>query len=125
MKAEENLEKFYLQLKTLEVRHDDVACRFFPCTTDSFTTAWYHSLPPNSIQNWGAFECMFLENFAHDKTPAMLLKELGSLNMEGKEKVKYFNQRFTRILKKFTTNTKPHDSITVDYYMSALSTNIS
>ena len=44
--------------------------------------------------------------------------------MEGKEKVKYFNQRFTRILKKFAIDTKPHDSITVDYYTSALSTNI-
>jgi len=67
---------------------------------------------------------MFLENFVNDKTPSMLLKELGSLKMEGKEKVKYFNQRFTRILKKFAIDTKPHDSITVDYYTSALSTNI-
>ena len=67
---------------------------------------------------------MFLENFSNEKTLAMLLKELGSLKMEGKEKVKYLNQRFTRILNKFEVDTKPHDSITVDYYASALSTNI-
>jgi len=67
---------------------------------------------------------MLLENFVDDKTPAMLLKELGSLEMEGKEKVKYFNQRFTCILNKFVADTKPHDSIMVDYYTSALPTMI-
>ena len=46
---------------------------------------------------------MFLEKFVDDKTPAMLLKELGSLEMEGKEKVKDFNKRFTCILNKFAT----------------------
>lgn len=54
----------------------------------------------------------------------MLLKELGSLKMEGKEKVKGLNQRFLRILNKFVVHTKPHDSISVDYYTSALPTNI-
>ena len=44
--------------------------------------------------------------------------------MEGNEKLKDFNQRFTRILNKFAVDTKPHDSITVDYYTSALPTNI-
>jgi len=91
MKAKDHLDNFYVQLQTLEVRHDDVACRLFPCTLDGRATTWYHSLPPNSIQNWGAFKRMFLENFANDKTSTMLLKELGSLKMEGKEKVKDFN----------------------------------
>ena len=114
VKAEDHLDNFYLQLQTLEVRHDDISCRLFPCTLDSHVAAWYHNLPPNPIQNWGAFKCMFLESFVNDKTPAMLLKELGSLKMEGKEKVKDINQRFTHILKKFAVDTKPHDSITVD-----------
>lgn len=67
---------------------------------------------------------MFLEKFVDDKTLAMLLKELGSLKMEGKEKVKYFSKRFTRILNKFVVDTKPHDSITINYYTSALPTTI-
>jgi len=67
---------------------------------------------------------MFLENFVDDKTPAMLLKELGSLNMEGKEKVKDFNQRYNCILKKIAIDTKPHGSITINYYTSTLSTSI-
>ena len=34
VKAKDHLENFYLQLQTLEVRYDEVACRFFPCTLD-------------------------------------------------------------------------------------------
>jgi len=86
--------------------------------------AWYHNLLANSIQNSGAFKCIFLETFADEKTTTMLLKELGSLNTEGKEKVKDFNQRFLHILKKFALDKKPHDSITFDYYMFALPTSI-
>lgn len=67
---------------------------------------------------------MFLEKFVKEKTHAMLLKELGSLKMEKKEKVKDFNQRFNQILNKFSIDTKPHDCITIDYYTSALSTSI-
>lgn len=46
----------------------------------------------------------------------MLLKELGSIKMEQKEKVKYFNEIFNHILNKFSDDTKPHDSITIDCY---------
>ena len=44
--------------------------------------------------------------------------------MEQKDKVKDFNQRFSCILKKFTADTKPRDSIIADYCTSTLSTNI-
>ena len=67
---------------------------------------------------------IFLEKYDEDKIPAMLLKELGSLKMEQKEKVKDFNQMFNRILNKFTAYTKPHDSITTNYYTSTPPTNI-
>lgn len=67
---------------------------------------------------------MFLERFDDDKTPSMLLKELGSLKMEGKEKVKDFNQTFTHILNRFLVDTKPHDYITTDYYIFSLPANI-
>ena len=124
VKVEDHLDNFYLQLQTLEVWYDDIACRLFPCTLDSRAVAWCHSLPPNSIQNWGEFKCMFLEKFIDDKTPTMLLRELGSLKMEGKEKVKDFNQMFKCILNKFAVDTKPHDSITTDYCTSTLPTSI-
>jgi len=44
--------------------------------------------------------------------------------MEQKEKVKYFNQSFNRILNIFPIDMKIHDSITIYYYIFALSTRI-
>jgi len=124
VKVEDHLENFYLHLQTLEVPYDDVVCRMFTCTLDGREIVWYHSLPPNSIQNWRVFKKIFLEKFVDDKTSSMLLKELGNLKMEQKEKVKYFNHRFNRILNNLPAKTKPYDSITIDYYASALPTNI-
>lgn len=124
MKVEDHLDKFYLHLQTLEVWYDDVACRFFPCNLDVCIASWYHNIPTNTIYKWGAFKRMFLENFIDEKTPSMLLKEFGSLKMEGKEKVKDFNQRFTHILNNFVVDTKSHDSIIVDYYTFSLLTSV-
>lgn len=82
VKTEDHLNMFYLHLQTLEVCYDDVSCRLFPCTLDGRVALWYHKLPVNSIQSWGMFKRIFLENFAEDKTLAMLPKELGSIKME-------------------------------------------
>lgn len=120
-----HLDTFYLHLETLEVHYDDISCRLVPFTLDDRAIVWYHNLPPNSIQNWRIFKRIFLENFSKYKTPNRLLKELGSLKMEQKEKVKYFNQRFNNILNKFSDDTKPHDFINVDYYTFSMSINIS
>lgn len=124
VKAEDQLDNFYLQLQTLEVQYDSIECGLFPCTLDIQAVGWYHDLPSNSIQNQGDLKPMILEKFIDDKTPNMLLKDRGSLKMQGKEKVKYFNQRFTFIFNKFATDTKPLDSITLDYYTSTLPINI-
>jgi len=53
---------------------------------DGRVVLYYHNLPPSSIQNWGVFKRIFLEKIVEDNTLAMLLKELGSLNMEQKER---------------------------------------
>lgn len=124
VQVEDHLDNFYLQLQTLVVWYNDVACRLFPCTLDGHATVWYHSLPVSSIHNWGIFKHMFLEKFLDEKTPTMLLKELGNLKMEAKEKIKYLNQIFLHILNKSAVDTKPHESITINYYTSTLLTNI-
>lgn len=85
-KVEYHLDTFYLHLQALEVRYNDVECRLFPCTLDGRASVWYHNHILNSIQNWGVLKQIFLENFAKDKTLAMLLKEMGSLKMEPKKK---------------------------------------
>lgn len=71
------------------------------------------------------FKKLFLEKIADDKTLAMLLKELGNLKIGDKERVKYFSQIFTHLLKRFPTNVQLHNHITKDYYTTSLSTNIS
>lgn len=91
VKANDHLDTFYLHMRTLKVCYDDVSCRFFPCTLDGKEVVWYHHLPVNSIHSWGMFKIFFLEKTVDEKTPTMLLKELGSLMMETKEKLKDFN----------------------------------
>ena len=116
VKVEDHLDNFYLHMKTLDVCYADVACRLFPCTLDGRDVVWEHNLPPNSIHKSRAFKRIFIKKFFEDKTHVMILKELDTLKMEQKEKVKYFNQSFNHILKKFSDDTKPHDSFTIDYY---------
>jgi len=66
-----------------------------------------------------------LDKFSNDKTPAMLLKELGNLKMRDKEKVKDCNYRYKRLLNKFPIDVQLRDSITKCYYAISLHTNIS
>jgi len=90
VKVEDHVDNFFLHLQKLEVRYNYVACRILPHTLDGREIVWYHNLPPKSIQNWRGFKKIFLVK-CDDKTLAMLLKELGNLNMEQKEKVKELN----------------------------------
>lgn len=57
------LDKFYLQIQTLEVWYGEVSCILFPCTLDGCAIVWYHNLPINSINKWGMFKHIFLEFF--------------------------------------------------------------
>jgi len=107
MNIEDHLDNFYLHLQTLEVHYNDVVCIFFPCTLDGIIVVQYHILLPKSIKKWRGFKKIFLEKFVDDKTPTMLSKEPSDLKMEQKGNVKYFNQRFNHILKKFLKNMKP------------------
>lgn len=72
-----------------------------------------HGLFVNSIHCWWEFKKLFLENIVDDKITTILSKELENINMGENEKVKYFNQRFNRILKNFPLDTQPYDSITI------------
>jgi len=72
-----------------------------------------------------AFKKLFLKKFADETTLTMLLKELGSIKMGKKEKVKYFNKKFNLILNKFPLSTQSHHSVTIGYYIDAFPANIS
>lgn len=103
---------------------DDFECRLFPYTLEGKASVGYHNLPPNSIHNSREFKHTFLEKFSNDKTPAIFLARLGNIKMREKEKIKYFNQRFTCIMNKFPMDVHPHDLITKDYYTTALPTHM-
>jgi hypothetical protein len=53
------------------------------------------------------FQKHFLEKFAEETTTRDLMVEIFATTMIPKEKVKYFNQRFTTILNKFQPEAKP------------------
>ena len=74
MKVEDHLDMFYLYMKTIEVHYEDIACILFPCTMDARDVIWYHNLSPNSIENWGVFKQIFLENFVEVRPPQCFWK---------------------------------------------------
>jgi hypothetical protein len=53
------------------------------------------------------------------------MSDLFSLVMNPKERVKYFNQRFTIVLNKFKDGTKPTQELQIKVYANALPTPIS
>ena len=104
-KTQDHIDDLYMHLWMLEVRYEDVACRIFPFTLEGRAATWYQRLPVNLVHSWRDFKKLFLDKFADDKTPAMLLKELGNSKMGEKDKEKYFNQKLNHILKKFPPGT--------------------
>jgi hypothetical protein len=53
------------------------------------------------------------------------MAELFSATMSLKERVKYFNQRFTTILNKFQPEAKPTQELQIEVYINALPASIS
>lgn len=99
-----SIDDLYLHLGMPYVCFDDFPCILFPYILEGIASVWYHSLPPNSIHSWREFKKLFLEKKIYDKSLSMLLKEIGNIKMGDEEKVKEFNQTFTRLLNKFPTH---------------------
>ena len=89
------------------VQHKDVVCRPFPYTFENSASTWYFNLPFGSITSWTKFQKDFLDIFSEENTTGDLMVELFATTMSPKEKVKYFNQRFTTIFNKFKPEDKP------------------
>ena len=70
-------------------------------------------LPVGSITSWTKFQKDFLDKFAEETTIGALMDEFFAATMSSKEKVKYFNQRFTTILKKFQSEDKPTQELQI------------
>jgi hypothetical protein len=121
----DHVKKIFLVICLLNVRHEDVVCRIFPYTFAGRASTWYFNLPPSSLTSWEDFEKAFIGNFGEPKTTAALYKELEAIKMEKREKGKDLNQRFITILTKFIVETTPLQSLSIEYYTSALVPSIS
>jgi hypothetical protein len=109
----------------MNAQHEDVVCRFFPYTFENSTSTWYFNLPIGSITSWTKFQKDFLDKFAKETTTGALIAKLFSSTKSSKERVKYFNQRFTTILNKFQPEAKPTQELKIEVYANALPTSIS
>jgi hypothetical protein len=122
---DDHINKFMLVVNLRSVEHEDVVCRLFPYTFEGEASTWYFSLQANSITNWDTFEDLFIKKFGDDKSSSILLVELSKIRMGPKEKIKYFNQRFLKLLNKMPETSKLGLDIQIDFYSSTLPISIS
>jgi hypothetical protein len=121
----DHIKKFILVIKVMNVQHEDVVCRLFPYTFENSTSTWYFNLPVGSITSWTKFQKYFLDKFAEETTMRALMAEFLLATMIPKDRVKYFNQIFMTILKKFHPSKKPTQELQIEVYANALPASIS
>jgi hypothetical protein len=120
-----HINKFILVIRLMNVQHEDVVCRIFPYTFEKSSSTWCFNLPVGSITSWTKFQKDFLDKFVEETTTGALMAELFTTTMTPKERVKYFNQRFTTILNKFQPAVKPTQELHIEVYANALPASIS
>lgn len=86
--------------------------------------SWYFSLPSQSIKNWDTFEEEFLLKFGDDWTTFTLINDLSNLKTNPNEKIKDFNSIFNKLLNKILDTSKPGIDMHLEWYISALPSNI-
>jgi hypothetical protein len=112
-------------IRLMNVQHEAVVCRLFPYTFENSASTWYFNFPVGSITSWNKFQKDFLDKFAEETNIGALMAEFFATTMTPKERVKYFNQRFTTILNKFQLATKPTQELQIEVYANALPASIS
>jgi hypothetical protein len=122
---EDHIKKSIHMFRLMNIQYEDVVCRIFPYMFENSTSTWYFNLPVGSITSWTKFHKIFLDKFAEETTMGALMVELFTTTMSLKERVKYFNQRFTTILNKFQPPAKPTQELEIKVYANTLPTFIS
>ena len=106
------------------VIHEDVVCRLFAYNFEGKASTWYFSLEVGSIPSWDVFSELFTQKFRDNKTREDLVIELSSMNTKGKERVKYYNQRFSYLKNKIPATVLPIEELLIAYYIKGLPTHI-
>ena len=97
-----------------------MVCRLFPYTFEGKASTWYFSLLEGSITSWNQFHATFLEKIGEDKIAIVLVLELSRIRMDGKEKIKAFNQCFLTLKNKIPIESRPPKGVVVEFYTSSL-----
>ena len=61
-----------------------------------------------------------MTKFVEEKYPTTLVLEISNIKMDLKEKVKYFNQRFLKLLKKIPISLHPTNEVLIEFYTTSL-----
>jgi hypothetical protein len=122
---EDHIKKFIVEIRLMNIQHEDEFCRLFPYTFENSSSMWYFNLPVRSITSWTKFQKYFLDKFIEETTTGALMTELFVATMSLKDKVKYFNKIFASILKKFQPKAKPTQELQIKIYANVLPTSIS
>ena len=70
--------------------------------------------------SWDQFATPFLKIFGNEKSLEVLVIELSNMNMDNKERIKYFNQRFLILRDKIPTALRLAEEVTIQFYTKAL-----
>lgn len=114
---EDHVKKIISVVTLTNIIHEYVVCKLFPYNYENKASSWYVNYPVGYVHNWNEFQAKILDKFGEDKTPGALMV----LN----ERIKYFNQRFTKILNKFKDTEKPIEKIQVEVYYNVFPTSMS
>lgn len=104
--------------------HEDVVIRLFSYTSEGSVGSWYFSLPVSSIRNGDTFQVIFPAKFGDERSITSLINDTSNLKANSDERIKYFNSRFNKLLKKIVAASKPSADVPIYWYISSLPSNI-
>jgi hypothetical protein len=65
---EDHIKKFILDIRLMNVQHEDIVCMIFPYTFENSASTWYFNLHVGSITSWTKFQKYFLDKFVEETT---------------------------------------------------------
>lgn len=122
--VEEHIHNYMLAINLNEVDEEDVVVRLFPYTLTRSTGSWYFSLSTNFITSWDIFEEQILTKFGDACSITSLINDLSNLKTNSKEKIKYFNSIFNKLLNEISATSRPVVDVQIECYISSLPSNI-
>jgi hypothetical protein len=78
--------------------------KLFSLSLEENAKSWYDDLVANNIRDWKAFHDAFIKRWAHRKDGRLMLTQLHEMKKKENELVKYFDERFDRLLRDFPNN---------------------